>query len=85
MSDDGSTAVEKKGRGRPKANGTQSVKFVLIYKLKASLIKKCLKLKSFYLYFFRKLKETRRSEADPLQLQLKLKNLKIPQMMNKHL
>lgn len=28
MSDDGSTAVEKKGRGRPKANGTQSVKIV---------------------------------------------------------
>lgn len=25
MSDDGSTAVEKKGRGRPKANGTQAV------------------------------------------------------------
>lgn len=25
MSDDGSTAVEKKGRGRPKANGTQVV------------------------------------------------------------
>lgn len=27
MSDDGSTAVEKKGRGRPKANGTQSVNY----------------------------------------------------------
>lgn len=27
MSDDGSTAVEKKGRGRPKANGTQAVCF----------------------------------------------------------
>lgn len=27
MSDDGSTVVEKKGRGRPKANGTQSVSF----------------------------------------------------------
>lgn len=25
MSDDGSTVVEKKGRGRPKANGTQPV------------------------------------------------------------
>lgn len=25
MSDDGSTVVEKKGRGRPKSNGTQSV------------------------------------------------------------
>lgn len=30
MSDDGSTVVEKKGRGRPKSNGTQSVSFFLI-------------------------------------------------------
>lgn len=29
MSDDGSTTVEKKGRGRPKSNGTQSVSIII--------------------------------------------------------
>lgn len=31
MSDDGSTVVEKKGRGRPKSNGTQSVSIQIVY------------------------------------------------------
>lgn len=31
MSDDGSTVVEKKGRGRPKANGTQAVSIIFLF------------------------------------------------------